>query len=99
MGETAEGMMFNFAESGHHVFRARSASERGEQKGNGKGVKPIHFNGSYDTIKLILRTVISVNQLSFYGAVADLCRASARDSRGTGSSPRMRLWNQWSEKH
>ena len=66
-------MMLNFAESGHPVFRAGSASERGELKSKGKGVKSIHFNGSADTIELILRTAISVNQLSIYGAVTDLC--------------------------
>ena len=43
-------------------------------------MKSIHFNGSDDTIELILRTV---NQLRVYGAVADFCRESARDSRGT----------------
>ena len=46
-------------------------------------MKSIHFNGSDDTIELILRTVISVNQLSIYGAVADLWKELARDSRGT----------------
>ena len=77
-------MMLNSAESGHPVFRAGSASERGELKSKGKGVKSIHFNGSDDTIEFILRTVISVNQLSVHGAVADLCRELARNSRGTG---------------
>ena len=82
--KTAEGMMLNFAESGHPVFRASSALERGELKSKGKGVKSIHFNGSDETIELILRTVISVNQLSVYGAVADLCKELARDSSGAG---------------
>ena len=75
--------MLNFAESGHHMFRACSALERGELKSQGKRVKSSHFNGSDDTIELILRTIISVNQLSVYGAAADLCGESARDSRGT----------------
>ena len=47
-------------------------------------MKPILFNGGDDTIELILRTVMYVNQLSVYGAVADLCRELARNSRGTG---------------
>ena len=51
-------------------------------KRHGKGVKSIHFNGSDETIELILRTVISVNQLSVYGAVAELCKELARDSSG-----------------
>ena len=36
-GKTAEGMMLNFAESGHPVFRATSALERGDLKSKGKG--------------------------------------------------------------
>ena len=50
-------MMLNFAESGHP----------------GKGKRSIHFNDSEETIELILRTIISVNQLSIYGAETDLC--------------------------
>ena len=72
--------MLNCAEIGYPVFRAHSALEKGELKSKGKGVKSIHFNGSDDTIELILRTVISVNQLSVYGA---LCKDSARDSVNT----------------
>ena len=33
----------------------------------------IHFCGDDDTAELVLRTIISVNQLSVYGAVADMC--------------------------
>ena len=65
--------MLKFAKSRHLVFRATSALERGELKSKGKGVNSIHFNGSDDAIELIFRTIISVNQLSVYGAVADLC--------------------------
>ena len=81
--KTAECMMLNFAESGHLVFRATSALERRELKSNGKGVKSIHFNGSDDTIELILRTINSVNQLSVFGAATDFWRELARNSRGT----------------
>ena len=42
-------------------------------KSKGGGKKTIHYNGSEETVELILRTVISVNQLSVSGAVADLC--------------------------
>ena len=66
--------MLTFAESGHPVFRAGSAIERGELKNKDND----------DTIELILRTVISVNQLSVYGAVTDLCKDSARDSSSAG---------------
>ena len=47
-------------------------------------MKTIHFNGSEETIELILRTIIFVNQLSIYGAAADLCKYSARDSSTAG---------------
>ena len=80
--KTLEGMILNFAKSGHPIFRATSVLKRGELKNDGKGVKSIHFNGDDDTIELILRTIISVNQLSVYGAAADLCgRISQRLTR------------------
>ena len=68
----AEIMMINFAESGHPKFQATSPLERGELKSKGGGKKTIHHNGSEETVELILRTIISVNQLSIYGAAADM---------------------------
>ena len=65
--------MLNFSESGHPVFRASSALERGNLKGKGKGKLSTHFCGDDDTAELVLRRNISVNQLSIYGAVADVC--------------------------
>ena len=64
-------MMLNFTESGHPILRATSALERGELKSKRKGMNSIHFNGSDYTVELILRTIISVSQLSVYGAAAD----------------------------
>ena len=64
--------MLNFAESGHPVFRATSALDRGELKSKGRGKKSIHFNGGEETIELIL------NQLSIYGAVANFCKELAK---------------------
>ena len=78
--KTAEQMMMNFAETSHPIFRASSAFERGEAKWKGKS---IHFNGSEENIEYILRTIISPNQLSVYGAVADLCRELSKDSRAS----------------
>ena len=46
-------------------------------------MKSILFNGCDDTIELILRTVVSVNQPSVCGAVPDFCGKPARNSRGT----------------
>ena len=41
----------------------------------------MHFNGSRENIVLLLRKVISANQLSAYGAVADLCNELFEDFR------------------
>ena len=76
--------MLNFAESGHPFFRATSALERGELRSKEKGKKSIHRNGSDETIELILRTIISVNQLSIYGAVADSCTELSKESEVAG---------------
>ena len=39
------------------------------------------------TIELILRTIISVDQLSIYRAVADLCEELAKDSSSARKPP------------
>ena len=83
--KTAEDMVLNFVESRHTTFSATSALERGELKSKGKEVKSIHINGCDDIIELIFRTIISVNQPSVYGAVADPCGKLAKDSRDTGT--------------
>ena len=74
-------MMLNFAESVHPIFKATCLLGRGELKSKGGGKKSIHYNGSEETVDLILRTVISVNQLNSYRAVADLCKELDPDSR------------------
>ena len=51
----------------------RDEWNNGDLKGKAKGRSTLHFNGSDEPIEVILRTVISVNQLSIYGAVADRC--------------------------
>ena len=58
--------MLNFSESGHTVFRESSALERGDLKSTGKGILSIHFCGDDKTVEVVLRTIISVNQLSIY---------------------------------
>ena len=71
----AELMMIKFGESGHPVFRATSPFSRGMLKSKGGGKLSIHFCADGDTIETVFRTIISVNQLSIYGAVSDLCEA------------------------
>ena len=78
-------MMLNFAESGHPFFCATSALERGELRSKEKGKKSIHFNGGEENIELILRTIISANQLSICGAVCRLAqRKISKDSEVAG---------------
>ena len=69
----AEQMMMEFSESGHTVFRATSPLSRGTLKSKGGGKLSIHFCADQGTIETVFRTIISVNQLSIYGAVSDLC--------------------------
>ena len=66
-------MMIKFRSSGHPVFRATSPLSRGTLKSKGGGKLSIHFCADGDTMTLFFRTIISVNQLSIYGAVSDLC--------------------------
>ena len=79
----AEEMMANFSRSGHPIFRASSAFERGELRSKGGRKKSIHFNVSNETIELLLRTVISANQLSICGAIADFLRRSTQAYQGS----------------
>ena len=65
-------MMQNFQRSGHPIFRCTSALVRGHLRSKGGGRTAIHFTASDDNIQLLLKMVISVNQLSLYGAVADM---------------------------
>ena len=63
----------NFSESGHTISRVSSAFVREELRSKEHGERSIRFNGSEEKIVLLLRTVISVNQLRVCGAIADLC--------------------------
>ena len=59
------------------VFRGSSALRRGDLKSEGKGKLSFHFSGDCETVEVMFRTVVSVNQLSVLGAVADLCEEPA----------------------
>ena len=66
-------MMMKFGESGHPVFRVTSPLSRGTLKSKEDGKLSIHFCADDGTIETVFRTIISVNQLSIYGVVSDLC--------------------------
>ena len=69
----AELMMLKFAESGHPVFRA-SLLSRGQLTST-KAVENCRYTSvpMGRRLKLFHRTIISVNQLSLHGAVAQIC--------------------------
>ena len=69
----AEKMMVTLAESGHPVFRVTSPLSRGQLKSKGKGQLSIHYCVDQETIETVFRTITSVNQLSLFGAVAEMC--------------------------
>ena len=58
---------------GHPTFRATTPLSRGALKSKGRGQFSIHFAADQDTIDTIFRIILSVNQLSIYGAVAAVC--------------------------
>ena len=74
-------MLQNFEDSGHPMFRCTSSLERGHLRSKAGGKTTIHFNGSTENVELLLQMVISVNQLSIYGAVADTTAELPVDQR------------------
>ena len=80
----AEKMLLEFAESGHPVFRATTPLSRGILKSKGRGKLWIHFTADQDTVDTIYRIILSVNQLSVYGAVANICEEFEDHQERTG---------------
>ena len=80
----AEEILLKFAESGHPIFRSTTPLSRGKLKSKGKGKVSMHFSADQDTIDTIYRIILSVNQLSIYGAVTAICDEyeSHQDSTG-----------------
>ena len=73
-----------FAQSGHPTFRARTPLSRGQLKSKGHGKLSIHFAADEHTIETIFRIILSVNQLSVYGAVAATCEELESHQDGSG---------------
>ena len=80
----AEEMLLEFAESGHPTFRATTPLSRCTLKSKGRGKLSIHFAADEFTIKTIFRIIVSVNQLSIYGAVAAICEEFENHQDGSG---------------
>ena len=69
----AEKMLLEFAESTCPIFRATTPLSRCKLKSKGHGKLSIHFAADQETIETIFRTIVSANQLSLCGAVANMC--------------------------
>ena len=69
----SELIMLKFGESTHPVFRSTSPLSRGVIKSKSGGKLSIHNCADPGTIETVFRTIISVNLLSIYGAVAEMC--------------------------
>ena len=66
-------MLVEFAESGCPIFRATTPLSRGQLKSKGHGKLSIHYAADQEAIETIFRIIVSANQLSLYGAVAEMC--------------------------
>ena len=69
----AEKKLLEFAESGCSIFRATTPLFRGQLRSKGHGKLSIHFAAVQETIEAIFRIIVSANQLSLDGAVAEMC--------------------------
>ena len=73
LDKMAERMFFEFAESGCPNFHGTSPLSRGLLKSKGHGKLSIHYSADLETIETVFRLIVSSNQLSLYGAVANMC--------------------------
>ena len=80
----AEEMLLEFAESGHPTFHATTPLSRGQLKSKGRGKLSINFAADELTSDTVFRIIISVNQLSIYGAVTAICEEFENHQDGSG---------------
>ena len=80
----AKSMLVEFAESGCPIFRATSPLSRCQLKSKGHGKLSIHYAADLETVETIFRILVSANQLSLYGAVAEICEESESIHERTG---------------
>ena len=77
----AEEMLLEFAEIGHPTFRATTPLSKGQLKSKGHGKLSIHFAADEQQFFCI---ILSVNQLSVYGAVANMSEEFENHQNGSG---------------
>ena len=94
-----EEMLLEFAESGCPIFRATTPLSRGQLRSKEHGKLSIHYAADQETIETIFRIIVSANQLSLYGALANMSeefethqdRSGTWCTDGTVNCPQ---WNQ-----
>ena len=69
----AERMLLEFAESGCPIFRATSPLSRGQLRSKGHGKLSIRCAADLEMSETFFRIMVSANQLSLYGAIAEMC--------------------------
>ena len=69
----ADEMLLEFAESTCPISRATTPLSRCKLKSKGHGKLSIHVAADQETIETIFLIIVSANQLSLYGAVANMC--------------------------
>ena len=80
----AEKMVVTLAESGCPIFRATTPLSRGQLRSKGHGKLSTHFAATQETIETIFRMIVSANQLSLNGAVAETCEECESSHDRTG---------------
>ena len=68
-----EKMVLEIAKSSCPIFRATAPLSRGKLKSKGHGKLSIYNCADQATIETIFRIIVFANQLSLYGAVANMC--------------------------
>ena len=68
----ADKMLLEFANSTCPIFRATTPFSRCKLKSKGHGKLSIHLAADHQTIETVFRIIASANQLSLYGAVANM---------------------------
>ena len=86
----AEKMLVELAESGCSIFRSTSPLSRGQLKSKGHGKLSIHYCADLETVETIFRIIVSANQLSLFGAVAEICEEYGSLHERTGRPVVMR---------
>ena len=80
----ADKMLLEIAESGCPIFRATTPLSRCNLKSKEHGKLSIHFAADQETIESIFRIIVFANQLSLYGAVANMCEEFESHQDGSG---------------